>query len=107
LTAFRTQTDAFTRANAQVLGISVDSFAAAGEYQQKLGLEFPLLSDFPRNQVGRDYGVYNEQFGIHNRTTIVIDRDGIVRDIYVEPRDFESHPLHALDVLRAMGENPD
>lgn len=107
MTAFRTHTDAFERANAQVLGISVDSFAAAGEFEGKLGLEFPLLSDFPRNKTGRDYGVFNEQGGVHGRTTIVIDRDGIVRDVYVEPRDFESHPLRALDALRALGENPD
>jgi peroxiredoxin len=107
MTAFRTHTDAFVRANAQVLGISVDSYAVQGEFMDKLGLEFPLLSDFPKNQAGRDYGVFNEQFGVHGRTTIVIDKDRIVRDIYVEPRDFESHATHSLEVLRAMGEHPD
>ncbi len=107
MTAFRTHTDAFARANAQVLGISVDSFAAAGEFEKQLGLEFPLLSDFPRNQAGRDFDVFNEQYGIHNRTTIVVGKDGVVRDIYPEPRDFESHAPHALEVLRALGENPD
>lgn len=106
MTAFRTHTDAFARANAQVLGISVDSFAAAGEFQQKLGLEFPLLSDFPETQVGRDYGVFLEKGRVHSRTTIVVDRDGIIRDIYAEARDFESHPVHALEVLRSLGENP-
>ncbi len=106
MTAFRTWTDAFERANAQVLGISVDSHAAVGEFQAKLGLEFPLLSDFPKNQAGRDYGVFNEAVGIHNRTTVVVDRDGIVRDLYAEPRDFASHPTHALDVLIEMGERP-
>lgn len=107
MTAFRTHTDAFVRANAQVLGISVDSFAAAGEFQQKLGLEFPLVSDFPKYQAGRDYGVYNDQFGIHSRTTIVVDRDRVVRAVYSEARDFESHPTHALDILKSLGENPD
>ena len=107
MTAFRTHTDAFRRANAQVVGISVDSFAAAGEFQAKLGLEFPLVSDFPRNQTGRDFGTYNEQAGIHNRTTIVLDRDRVIRDVYIEPRDFASHATHALDVLRSMGEKPD
>jgi peroxiredoxin len=102
MTAYRTHSMAFEEANAQVLGISVDSFACAGEFADKLGLEFPLLSDFPRNQAGRDYGVFNEQFGIHNRTTVVIDEQGIVRDIYVEPRDFESHPVHALEVLAGL-----
>ena len=102
MTAFRTHTMAFEEANAQVLGISVDSYAAAGEFQEKLGLEFPLLSDFPRHEAGIAYGVFNEQYGVHNRTTVVIDERGIVRDIYVEPRDFESHPVHALEVLRSL-----
>jgi hypothetical protein len=36
----------------------------------------------------------------------VVDKDGVVRDVYVEPRDFESHATHALDVLIEMGEQP-
>ncbi|MGK2966734.1 MAG: redoxin domain-containing protein [Tepidiformaceae bacterium] len=107
MTAFRTHTDAFTRANSQVYGVSVDSTASAGRFEEDLGLEFPLLSDFPAHQAGKDYGVYNEKYGTHSRTTVVIDKDGIVRDIYTEGREFESHPTHALDVLRSLGENPD
>lgn len=102
MTAYRTHTDRFVEANAQVLGISVDSFAAAGEFEEKLGLEFPLLSDFPKNEMGRAYGVFNEAAGIHNRTTIVVDKGGIVRAIYAEPRDFESHPVKALEVLAGL-----
>ncbi len=107
MTSFRTHTDAFVRANAQVLGISVDSFAAAGEFHEKLGLEFPLVSDFPKNTAGRDYGTYNEPFGIHNRTTVVIDKDHVVRHVFVDARDFEAHAPSALEALRALGENPD
>jgi peroxiredoxin len=102
MTAFRTHTDRFVEADAQVLGISVDSYASAGEFEEKLGLEFPLLSDFPRNETGRAYGAFNEAVGVHNRVTIVIDKDRVVRDIYVEPRDFESHPVHALEVLERL-----
>ena len=102
MTAFRTHTERFAEANAQVLGVSVDSFAAAGEFEEKLGLEFPLLSDFPKNEVGRAFGVFNEAAGIHNRTTVVIDKDGIVRGVYVEARDFESHPVKALEILAGL-----
>lgn len=102
MTAYRTHTDRFVEANAQVLGISIDSFAAAGEFEEKLGLEFPLLSDFPKAETGKTYGVYNEAAGILNRTTVVIDKDGIVRSIYAEPRDFESHPLKALETLAGL-----
>lgn len=107
MTAFRTHTDAFTRANAQVLGVSVDSFASAGKFQEELGLEFPLLSDFPKNSAGRDYGVYNEDFGVNDRVTFVIDKDRVIRAVHVESRDFESHPTAAIEALRELGENPD
>lgn len=102
MTAFRTHTDRFVEANAQVLGVSVDSPAAAGEFEAKLGLEFPLVSDFPRNATGRAFGVYNEERFVHSRTTIVIDKDGVVRGIYAEPRDFESHPVKALEILAGL-----
>jgi len=103
MTAFRTHTDRFAEANAQVLGISVDSFAAAGEFEEKLGLEFPLLSDFPKNATGKAFDVYNEDLGIMSRTTVVIDRDGVVRGVYTEARDFESHPVKALEMLAGLG----
>ena len=103
MTAFRTHTDRFAEANAQVLGISVDSFAAAGEFEEKLGLEFPLLSDFPKNATGKAFDVYNEDLGIMSRTTVVIDRDSVVRGVYTEARDFESHPVKALEMLAGLG----
>lgn len=102
MTAFRTHTDRFVEANAQVLGVSVDSFAAAGEFEEKLGLEFPLLSDFPKMATGRAFGVYNEEFGIMSRTTVVIDEKGIVRGVHTEARDFESHPVKALEILASL-----
>lgn len=103
--AFRDTAYRFEKANAQVLGISVDSWASAGEFQEKLGLEFPLLSDFPRNEVGKAYGTLNEQAGIHARTTFVIDKDGILRGMFAEAREFAAHPQYALEVLAALGED--
>jgi glutaredoxin-dependent peroxiredoxin len=105
MTAFRDSNYRFQKANAQVLGISVDSPAAAGEFQNKLGLDFPLLSDFHRNETGKTYGAYNDQYGVHMRTTFVIDKDRIIRDIFTEPRDFPAHATHSLEVLATMGED--
>ncbi|ACY22322.1 alkyl hydroperoxide reductase/ Thiol specific antioxidant/ Mal allergen [Gordonia bronchialis DSM 43247] len=43
------------------------------------GFLFPILSDFwPHGEVARAYGVFNEQQGIANRGTFVVDRDGTV-----------------------------
>ena len=105
MTAFRDQNYLFEEANAQVLGVSVDSAPAQGEFEDKLTTGFPLVSDFPKNQTGKDYGVFNEAFGVHNRTTIVIDKDRIVRGIYAEARDFTSHPGKALEILAEVNKS--
>jgi len=39
-----------------------------------------LLSDFKR-EVSKEYGVLNEEHGFANRTTFVVDKDGIIRHI--------------------------
>jgi peroxiredoxin len=70
------------KANAQVFGISVDTFFALKAFQDQQKLTFPLLSDFNKTAI-RDYGVLNEDMiglkGIAKRATFVIDKDGIVR----------------------------
>jgi peroxiredoxin len=70
------------QANAQVYGISVDTFFALKAFHDQQKLAFPLLSDFNK-QVIRDYGVFNEDMiglkGIAKRAVFVIDKDGVVR----------------------------
>jgi len=70
------------KANAQVFGISVDTFFALKAFQDQQKLTFPLLSDFNKTAI-RDYGVFNEDMiglkGIAKRATFVIDKDGVVR----------------------------
>ena len=69
-------------AEAQVYGISVDTFFTLKAFQDQQKLNFPLLSDFNK-EVIRDYGVFNEDMiglkGIAKRAVFVIDKDGIVR----------------------------
>lgn len=102
MAAYLTHIAAFEEANAQVLGISVDSFASVGEFQEKLGLEFPLLSDFPNHEAGKAYGVFMEENGINGRVSFVIDKDRVIRDVYEEMRDPASHPTHVLEVLKNL-----
>ena len=63
-----------------VLGISVDSFAANAKFAQEIGVKFLLLSDMTR-KVSKEYGVLNEQYQFANRTTFVVDKQGIIRHI--------------------------
>ncbi len=60
--------------------MSVDSSPANAVFAKQEGLNFPLLSDFKRT-VSKDYGILNEERGFANRTTFVIDKEGIIRHI--------------------------
>jgi len=64
----------------QVLGISVDTPFSLNEWAKQQEYQFPLLSDFwPHGAVAQSYGVFNEDAGMANRGTFLIDTDGVVR----------------------------
>ena len=79
LCTFRDSMARLNKANAQVFGISVDTFFALKAFHDQQQLTFPLLSDFNK-QVIRDYGVFNEDMiglkGIAKRAVFVLDKDG-------------------------------
>jgi len=79
---FRDSMAQLGKANAQVFGISVDTFFTLKAFHDQQQLTFPLLSDFNK-QVIRDYGVFNEDMiglkGIAKRSVFVLDKDGVVR----------------------------
>jgi len=71
---------------AELVGISVDSAWAHRAFQEKLGFEFTLLSDFePKGEVSRAYGSYIDRVGTANRTLVLIDEDGVVAWTYESP----------------------
>lgn len=78
--------------DSQVIGISVDSQYSNKRYAEDLGVTYPLLSDFQR-EVSELYGILNAERGVANRTTFVVDKEGIIQYID-EGRD-------AIDITRA------
>jgi peroxiredoxin len=82
LCTFRDSIARLGKADAQVYGISVDTFFTLKAFHDHEKLTFPLLSDFNK-QVIRDYGVFNEDMiglkGIAKRAVFVIDKNGVVR----------------------------
>jgi peroxiredoxin len=69
-----------------VLGVSVDSPYAHKAFQEKLGIDTTLLSDFePKGEVARAYGSYIEAVGMANRTLVLVDEDGKVAWSYESP----------------------
>lgn len=68
--------------NADVIGISVDSFFTLKEFKKANNLNFTLLSDFNK-EVSESYGVLDPDFfgmkGVSKRSAFVIGSDGIVK----------------------------
>lgn len=80
LCSVRDNLNDFVNDEVQVLTISVDSAFAHKVWATQQGYTFPLLADFwPHGGVARAYGVFDEQKGISNRGTFVIDKAGVVR----------------------------
>ena len=101
---FRDSMAQLGKANAQVFGISVDTFFTLKAFHDQQQLTFPLLSDFNK-QVIRDYGVCNEDMiglkGIAKRATFVIDKGGIVQhaEVLEEARNEPNYDL----VFKTLG----
>lgn len=75
-----------TEKGVELVGISVDSFFAHKAFQEKLGIDTTLLSDFePKGEVARAYGSYFEPLGFANRTLVLVDEDGVVAWAYESP----------------------
>ena len=62
---------------AAVLAISVGPAPTHKVWAAQSGFLFPVLSDFwPHGAVSQAYGVFNDDAGVSNRGTFVIDRSG-------------------------------
>jgi len=71
----------------ELVGVSVDSFFAHKAFQEKLGIDTTLLSDFePKGEVARAYGSYlDAPLGFANRTLVLVDGDGRVAWTHESP----------------------
>lgn len=76
----------FSRHNAQVIGISVDSKWSHSAFSEHNKFHFPLLADFePKGEVARLYEAYDNATGSCRRALYVIDEQGIIRWNYLSP----------------------
>ena len=76
----------FHKANAELLGISVDGVWCHKAYAEHRKLHFPLLADFePKGSIARQYGAYRESEGVCERALFVLDKNGVVFWSYLSP----------------------
>ena len=94
----------FEKNNAIILGITVDNIPTLHAWTRQMGnIWFPVLSDFwPHGAVASTYGVLRSN-GTTERALIIIDKQGIIRDILVEdinvrpPLDFIVNSLNQIN----------
>ena len=89
--------DQFNAADTQVLGISVDSKESHENWAKSLGgVSFPLLQDYhPKGAMSKSYGVYLEDKGYAARSTVIVDKKGIVRYSFVSASERDIQELLA------------
>jgi glutaredoxin-dependent peroxiredoxin len=101
---FRDGFDNLQRAEAQLVGISVDSTFALKAFAQTYNLQFPLLSDFNK-KITKLYGVLQDPWvgfgykGVAKRSVMVVDKRGMLRYRWVT--DEPSDEPHYGEVMKA------
>ena len=70
----------FVSDDVQLLAISCDHMFSLRAFADADGLDFPLLSDFwPHGEVSRTFDNFDEERGCSNRSTFIIDKEGVLR----------------------------
>jgi lipoyl-dependent peroxiredoxin subunit C len=95
----------FRARDAQVLGVSTDSefvhLAWRRSHDDLKNLPFPMLSDIKR-ELTTQLGILDEQEGVAQRATFIVDPDGIIRFVYVTDLNVGRNPEEVLRVLDAL-----
>lgn len=85
----------------EVIGVSPDDERKHQKFREKFELPFTLIAD-PSHNILKKYGVWGEKqmFGHHymgvHRTTFIIDEKGIIRRIFLRPK----NKAHAEEILK-------
>jgi len=105
--SFRDLQEEFAEAGAAIVGVSTDDLESHDKFAAKHELTFPLLADTDAT-VARAYGVWKEKsmygkkhMGIE-RTTFVIDAQGVIRKIYRKVK-VDEHADAVLAAVRELG----
>ncbi len=75
LCSIRDEWGGFEQAGAKVLAISRDSVWTLKAWKEQQGFKYTLLADM-KGDVARTYGAWNDQIGVAERLTVVIDKNG-------------------------------
>lgn len=99
---FSKMSDAFRSEGAEIFGVSVDSLETHEAWIKELGgVNYPLLSDAGK-QVSHAYGVLDEEEGVSQRATFVVNPTGAVNYMVVSHTNVGRSVEETLRVLKAL-----
>ncbi|AFZ70231.1 Peroxiredoxin [Caldisphaera lagunensis DSM 15908] len=94
--------DDFKKLNVEILGVSTDSVDKIKKFSERYGFKFKLLSDAEGYVVGL-YGVKKDSTSLAaERTTFIIDPNGIIVKILKNIRPAEKHADQSLEELKKI-----
>jgi peroxiredoxin len=103
MTLYNEMLKLFSKHNAQLLGISVDSKWCHMAFIHNRNFHFPLLADFePKGAVAKLYDAYDEKEGVCKRALFVLDEGGIIRWSYLSPAGINPGADGILDALEKL-----
>lgn len=91
----------FSDANAELLGISADSFFSHKAWADSLDLKHTLLADMHR-EVCKAYGLYFPDLNCSKRATVIVAKDGKVAYVKVQEIKTARDDKEILDALKAL-----
>jgi peroxiredoxin len=91
----------FEQANAEVVGISTDSFFSHKAWADSLSLKHKLLADFNRDVV-KKYGLYFEPLNCGKRATVIVDKNGKVAYVKVQEIKTARDDKEILEALKKL-----
>ena len=81
--AFQQNLAKLEAADTQVLGVSMDSRFSNQAWAEKIGVTFPLLSDWG-GDVTKEYGLYSPKYKAARRVNYLIDKNGKVIEMQLD-----------------------
>lgn len=103
--AFRDSYEQFTAIGADVIGVSSDSESSHRDFASRYRLSFPLISD-QDGSLRQAFRVPSTMGLLPGRVTYVIDREGIIRQVFSAQFASDEHVRQALQALGAAGKQP-
>ena len=100
--AFRDAYADFKDYDCEVIGISQGDVDSKSSFVQRNKLNFILLAD-EGNNLRTAFGIKPDLFGlVPGRVTFIVDREGIVQDVFNSQLNFVKHVQNALEVIKKI-----